>query len=692
MPKHLIPLVIFIFLCGSVSAQSLSKAADGAFVITRMAEKFHVSPRPLDDTFSINVFNTVLKLLDPRSVVFTAKDLQMLDKFKFDIDDQIKNREVTFLLAVSDIAKKRIASIEATLNTISEKDFDFSLPEKISRSALETPPADEEQQQMRIYKIVKARILSRVLENNRLVSFTPTDQLKYADSIQKTIRVKTAGRLASDLISSFQDIDGVEQAVGQKYCEAVALCYDPHSAYFSLSKKENFQSELGQRKLVFGFQFSEDNDGVKVEKVLPGSPAYRSGQINKGDKIRTVQWGDQKPIDVSNSGMKQLFDVLAMSNHDRATFGIQKPDGTQRAVVLFKEEAAEDDDNKVKSFILKGEKTVGFISLPAFYQDWESENAAVNGCANDVAKEILKLKKENIEGLIVDLRYNGGGSMQEAVDLAGIFIDAGPVGAYKDRDGKVFWLKDINRGTMYDGPLLIMVNGYTASAAEMVAGTLQDYNRALIVGSQTYGKATAQIILPMDTTVSFDADFREKDADGYLKLTLSELFRVTGQTAQATGVHPDILLPEVLGTNSEREENEPLALKTLPIEPNKYFTPLASLPLKMMQDVGKHKMDSSAFFRRLISFNQNLKTELPDRELSLRLPDAISDATSDNADPRMEEAPDKEQPPFLAVNNLFERQRTLGNERLKALDEQWIYLLSRDPYLRVAYSIILLMK
>src|SRR5205085_944707 len=158
-------------------------------------------------------------------------------------------------------------------------------------------------------------------------------------------------------------------------------------------------------------------------------------------------WKDEKPIDVSNSGLKEVTGVLEMSNHEKATFKIKKADGSERVLSLWKEKEEDEQENKVKSFLLKGNKTVGFISLPAFYEDWENEKG-VKGCANDVAKEILKLKKENIEGLILDLRYNGGGSMQEAVELAGLFIDAGPVGQYKTRDAKVYTLKDVNRGTV----------------------------------------------------------------------------------------------------------------------------------------------------------------------------------------------------------------------------------------------------
>ena len=345
-----------------------------------------------------------------------------------------------------------------------------------------------------------------------------------------------------------QGAGSIEQAVGDEYCKAIALCYDPHTEYFPLTEKEDFESQLGQEQMVFGFTCNEEDDGsLKIENILPGSPAFKSGQINKGDKLLSVQWADKQPIDVSSGGLKQLYDVLGMSNHDKATLKVKKQDGTERSVVLFKAKSEETgEENKVKSFLLKGSRTIGFISLPSFYQDWENEGAGIKGCANDVAKEILKLKKENIEGLIIDLRYNGGGSMQEAIELSGIFIDAGPVGQDKGRDAKVYTMKDMNRGTIYDGPLVLMVNGYSASASEMVAGTLQDYHRAVIVGTPTYGKATAQVVLPMDTTVDLQKNFTNIQSDSYLKITVSQLYRVNGTSAQATGVQPDVVLPDIL--------------------------------------------------------------------------------------------------------------------------------------------------
>jgi carboxyl-terminal processing protease len=190
-----------------------------------------------------------------------------------------------------------------------------------------------------------------------------------------------------------------------------------------------------------------------------------------------------------------------------------------------------------------------------------------------VAKEILELKKEHISGLILDLRYNGGGSLEEAIELAGLFIDAGPLAQARDRDAKPYVLRDVNRGTVFDGPLILLVNGYSASASEVIAGSLQDYNRALIVGTPTYGKASAQVILPLDTNINLGEAASLKPTGSFLKLTVSRLYRVTGASVQATGVQPDILLPVPPGAEFRREADAPFALSPTTVDANKYYRP-----------------------------------------------------------------------------------------------------------------------
>jgi carboxyl-terminal processing protease len=381
-----------------------------------------------------------------------------------------------------------------------------------------------------------------------------------------------------------------------------------------------------------------------------------------------------------------------MSNHDKATFKIKKPDGAERTVILLKEKMEEDDEqNKVKSFLLKGNKTIGFISLPSFYQDWDNENSGVNGCANDVAKEILKLKKENIEGLIIDLRYNGGGSMDEAIELSGIFIDFGPVGMDKGRDTKIYTLKDVNRGTIYDGPLMLMVNGYTASASEMVAGTLQDYHRAVIVGTPTYGKATAQVVLPMDTAVDTEKDITKIKTNSYFKVTVSKLYRVNGTTAQAGGVQPDVVLPDMLEAHPQLEADNPYVLISPAIEGNKYFKPYPVMNIDNLKTFAQQKINASSYFKQLKNYIQFVKAEDENKEVSLKLSDVIEQEKKAAKEDMDTAAVHAEISSYIVENNLFEKEQLKVNDNLKELNDQWIKFLKRDPYLQIAYDMMLLM-
>jgi carboxyl-terminal processing protease len=687
-------LIIFLLLSQSfANAQQLNAAVENAYIITRMAEKFHVQPRPLNDEFSSNIFTQLLKQLDEDKIFFTAEDIKALSKFKFDLDDEIKNKQSTFLAAITKIFGERITKADTMLDNICKTPFNFLLPEKISVAEDTSSPANEKAMRIKLYKFLKSDALDIITEDDGLIKLNSSQQKKYVDSIEPIARHKAQQVFKHSINIILQSAGGIQQAIGDEYCKAIAVCYDPHSAYFPLTEKEDFESELGQQQMVFGFRCKEEDDGsVKIESIMPGSPAFKSGQMNNGDKFLSIQWEDKQPIDVSSGGLKQLNEVLAMSNHDKATFKIKKPDGAERTVILLKEKMEEDDEqNKVKSFLLKGNKTIGFISLPSFYQDWDNENSGVNGCANDVAKEILKLKKENIEGLIIDLRYNGGGSMDEAIELSGIFIDFDPVGMDKERDTKIYTLKDVNRGTIYDGPLMLMVNGYTASASEMVAGTLQDYHRAVIVGTPTYGKATAQVVLPMDTAVDTEKDITKIKTNSYFKVTVSKLYRVNGTTAQAGGVQPDVVLPDMLEAHPQLEADNPYVLSSPAIEGNKYFKPYPVMNIDNLKTFAQQKINASSYFKQLKNYIQFVKAEDENKEVSLKLSDVIEQEKKAAKEDMDTAAVHAEISSYIVENNLFEKEQLKVNDNLKELNDQWIKFLKRDPYLQIAYDMMLLM-
>jgi carboxyl-terminal processing protease len=261
----------------------------------------------------------------------------------------------------------------------------------------------------------------------------------------------------------------------------------------------------------------------------------------------------------------------------------------------------------------------------------------------------------------------------------------------KGKDAKIYTLKDVNRGTIYDGPLMLMVNGYTASASEMVAGTLQDYHRAVIVGTSTYGKATAQVVLPMDTTINMYKDISKIKTDSYFKVTVSKLYRVNGTTAQATGVQPDVLLPDTPEAHAQREADNPYVLISPPIEANKYFKAYPAMNLDNLKALAQQKINGSSFFQQLKNYTEFVKAKDENIETSLKLSDAIEEekkAAIENTDTSSLK---DESSPYTVENNLYEKEQLKVNDNLSELNEQWTKFLTRDPYLQIAYDMMLLM-
>ena len=663
-------IVISMTLASMLTAQTIDQKTTDAWLISRMVDKYHVAPRPLDKEMSAAIFSRLLDGLDGDRLIFTADDIRQLSTYRLTLDEEILNRRTAFLTLVAGLYKQRLTQTDSLIDGITAKPFDFTLHETLTVAEDSSWAVSHLALRSKIAKLLKYSVGNTIaydlLNDTKL---TP----KSKDSLEIVLRKKAATRMHRSIRRILQGPQGIEGIVGNIYCQSLASCYDPHTAYFPPDEKAAFESMLGNKPLSFGLTLTEDENGNPViGKLLAGGPAFQSGNLHEGDKILTIRWDNKESIDVTGASLEETDRIMGTEGSTRLTLTVRKPDGTTRDVSLEKQLVSVDnDDEKVKGFVLNGARTVGYISLPAFYSDWE-DSRGINGCANDVAKEILRLKRSNITGLVLDLRYNGGGSMQEAVELAGIFIDAGPVAQIKTREAKVITLKDVNRGTVYDGPLILLVNGSSASASEMVAGTLQDYNRALIVGSPTYGKATAQVVLPMDTSVDLATYNGKAQASSYLKVTISKLYRITGNTAQRNGVQPDILLPDPPDALTEREADETFALPANQIDANKYYKPLPPLPVAAAQDVARKAMDSSKFFTE--ARRRPLPQKHPNKDISLYFDDimaeqkqAMTEDTASSTDPA------RSAPPFTIGSRISE-------DRKKEMQE--------DPYLAIAYQLI----
>jgi len=589
-------ILALALICQVAGAQGQAPAAMNfkteAFLLKNKIAARHYNPPAIDDAFSAAALDLFLDDLDPDRLIFTAGEVQTLKTYSDKLDDEINGKSWNFLPAATKSYQKALARAIQAINQGAQKAFDFNAKETYTEDTLWTK--DEAFIFERWRLLLKYETLVR-LTNLRSRNATEPEatflknQEPATRNLVKTINLARLNRVINNAA-------GFENYVGVALLRAIANAVDAHTSYFSPKEMEDFMSELSTEGYLFGFQLKTNDIGdLVIEQLTPGGPAWKSGAIHTGDVLDRIRWEGGNWVELAGLDIHEVDLILAESNHQALEIELHDVSG-QQAKVKLKKEKMSDDDNIVKSFILQGEQyKIGYIYLPGFYTDWSG--AEGSKCANDVAAAILKLKKENIEGIVLDVRFNGGGSLQEAVAMAGIFIDAGPIGLLKNKPGEIITVKDMNRGTIYNGPLVLIVNSLSASASEFLAAALQDYHRAIIVGSRTYGKATAQQVHALDPK-STGAEFKgvTKSPFGYVAVTEEKIYRINGKTVQRKGVVPDVLLPDLISALPVREEDMEHILPSDSVQKKTYYDPFPFLPLKVVRAKSDERVAASAAF------------------------------------------------------------------------------------------------
>jgi len=667
-------------------AQQTDMLKQKALILKRFLEKNHYQPLTWNDTLSIRLYNRWMKLLDDEKLFFTKADIAVLEPFKMSLDEEMNAGQWQFFRKSITLYRNRLHRVDSIIKNIWAKPLDFSSNENI-QFPFTAFAADDKELQQRWKKYLKWQVLRRIADDNDSAALSPADFIaaeKKAFALQKNHEEKYIKRL---LGNSPEDFEKDHQ---ENYLNSIAWCYDPHTTYMNMAVKDEFETQMSASEYSLGFDVDENDKGEpQVSFLQPGGSAWRNGELHKGDVLVAVRIGkDFKNItDLTESEIEAVF---AGRDKSDTEIKVRTVTGEIKIVKLAKEKISSEEE-VVKSYILKGNSNIGYINLPGFYS---RENTAMqkvdevsyDGCANDVSKEIVKLKKDNIAGLILDLRYNGGGSIWEAMQLAGIFIDIGPVASMKDREGKVRFLKDPNRGTIYDGPLLVLVNGASASASEFIGAVLQDYNRAIIVGGATYGKGTAQSIMPMDSA----RPDPNKKYDDFVKVTGEKFYRVNGGTTQWTGVVPDITLPDVYSSDNYKEKSQHSALQPDRSKAGNY-TALPALPIATLKAKSDQRTSASPFFKAVSQYIQLAEKNEKSRTIPLtwsaylrqyqeniKLYNTLSE----------EMLPASEQ--TAVINNSFDKERSaLLSEYSKEVNEAYLKNINTDPVILEAMNIML---
>ena len=664
----------------TATAQSATNFKTEAFLLKNIIQQKHFSPPAINDAFSAVVFDNFLDDLDPDRMLFTEADIQNLKPFRGKIDDELNGKNWSFLSTVAQTYKKCLARSSSSILQYTQGPFDFSTKEYDVNDS--TWAKDETALSVRWRLALKYETLARLAEiKTKFPNERPEEFLKkHEPEVRGKVKANNIARGKRILFHP----SGYENYVGVAFLHAMASSADAHTSYMSPKDMETFMASLSTQGLYFGVTLKDNEWGdAVIDRLAPGGPAWKSGQVFVGDIIQRLRWAGRDWIDLSGMDLSEVGAIMDESNHLSLDFELKNVSGEQKIVTLRKEKIS-DEENVVRSFVIEGEKKIGYIFLPGFYSNWG--DAGGSRCANDVAKAIIKLKKENINGLILDVRFNGGGSLEEAVALAGIFIDAGPIGVMKNRAGEIVSEKDMNRGTIYDGPLVLMVNALSASASDFLAAALQDYHRAIVVGSRTYGKATAQEIFSLDPK-STAANFATvKNLYGYASVTHEKVYRITGKTAQRMGVTPDIALPDVLDVLGLREEDQALTLPSDSVQKKTYYQPLALLPIAYLEAKSQKRVATVEAFKTLTAYGQLL--EKNDDPVPLFWADFMT-----LRDKHMQIAQnlekEREAPAPYTVNSTgFEQERLAMDEYTRNLYAAWIKKMQQDISLEEAFHIL----
>jgi carboxyl-terminal processing protease len=609
----------------------------------------------------------------------------VLSAFKDKIDDDLTGTTWNFLPAITERYKKSLLRCEAIITRHTKVPFDLS---KKDLFISDTAWAENDVASVALWhKNLKYETLDELIQLQKR-----TPEIKDSEFLTKKepdARQRVERNSLRMIHRILNHASGYENHVATQFLQSVSLAFDPHSSYLSLAQMENFLASLSTEGYYFGINVDENERGeIVVSQLTPGGPAWKSGEVHAGDVIEQIRWEGSEWIEVDGMTQDEFDNLLEESIRNSIEFGLKETGGIEKTVRLRKEKMSA-EENRVKSFILEGEKRIGYVSLPGFYTDWGDEEGS--RCANDVAKEILKLKKENIDGLVLDVRYNRGGSLKEAVAMAGIFIDAGPMGVLKVKGGTTQSEKDVNRGTVYDGPLLLMVNGLSASASEFLAAALQDYHRGIIVGSRTYGKATGQEVFSLEPDEkNTSASAGKKLGWGYTTITTLKIYRVTGKTAQKRGVTPDIMLPDLYDFIEFREENLEDALTSDSISRKIYYTPLGLLPVCELKERSQVRIAKNNAFQTTIQCSKalgGLATKLD--SVSLNWADYRKMITEEGKQFKsLKEITGNPTNAFKVNNHVFDQERMKRDEYIRQVNEVWAKNLVRDISLEEAFFII----
>lgn len=559
----------FLILTGSSSKLVDNPDKDKLLieVITYVMERGHYDPKDINDDFSEHVFNSYIEGIDGQRRFFLQSDINNFRRFKTEIDDQIRMSDISFFNLTYDRLMARMSQVKSFYSELLDEPFDFNIKDSINLKFEEIPYAKTLNGLKDIwrkrFKLSTLEYFSDLVDQEDFeIEKDSTYQVKSRIVIEEEARSKTKENI-ENYFDIFDDIERKDWF--SIYINTITLEFDPHSNYFAPDDKERFDQNISGKFEGIGARLQKKDQEVKIVEVIVGGPVWKAKALEVGDVILKVAQKDKDAVEIGPMRLNDAVKLIKGPKGTQVFLTVKRVSGLIEEVIINRDVVELEESYAKSSIINKNGKSYGLIELPKFYIDFKDQNS--RNAASDIKKELEILKKKNISGVIMDLRNNGGGSLKTVVDITGFFIDKGPVVQVKSTGGKKDVLYDEDPSIVWDGSLVIMVNEFSASASEILAAALQDYKRAIILGSkQTFGKGTVQNVIDLNRIISGGT---HGDL-GAVKLTTDKFYRINGGSTQLEGVKSDIIVKNQYSyiEMGEKDQDNPLAWDS--IEPASY--------------------------------------------------------------------------------------------------------------------------
>lgn len=646
------------------------------FVLTNA----HYHPADLNDAFSEKVYTNYLKVIDGNKRYLLESDIEVLNKYKTLIDDEFKEQRINFFNESYPLFQTRIQEAKTYYKEILAKPIDFTVKESIDTDYEKQPWAkNKEELKERWRKQLKLNVLSSIEDKLKLQekdSIGKEPKKNFAE-LEKESRETTLKSL-NEFFEFFEEISREEWL--SVYINTLLEQFDPHTNYLAPDDKQKFDESMAGSMEGIGAQLRKKDQNTEITEVIPGGPAMKQGELENGDIILKVAQGDEQPVDIAGMRLEKVVKMIKGKKNTTVKLTVKKADGNVKVIAIVRDKFEIEETFAKSSIIDTPEGKFGIIHLPKFYISFENRDG--RDAFKDVAKEVEYLKEQNIEGIIVDLRNNGGGSLQTVVDMVGLFIPQGPVVQVKAKSGESDVLYDRDNKTQWTGPLVVLINNYSASASEIFAAAIQDYNRGLVLGSKhSYGKGTVQNLLDLNRFGN------KKIGDlGAMKFTSQKFYRVNGGSTQLKGVESDLVLPDRFLYVDTGERDNDNAMQWDKIAKAKYN--VFDYNFAPVKDKSKSRVAANAQFKLIDESAKWVKSQQDDNTFPLEYNEYLAKSKQlEEQSKRFNVLKDYKN--SLAFTSLPHDESLIKNDTvLQNKRKRWFKSLNNDVYVEEAVNVL----